>query len=54
MKKVLDFIFQPLKLVSHRHISEKLALFFSKHDIAVYIVSALVTALILYLVYTSS
>lgn len=52
IKKIIAFIIQPFKLVTHRHLSEKLSLFFSKHSVWVYVVSVFTTFIILYLIYT--
>lgn len=52
IKKIAAFIIQPFKLVTHRHLSEKVSLFFGKHPLWVYVVSLATTFIILFLIYT--
>lgn len=51
LKKIVGFVIQPFRLVSHKNISEKISLFFAKHKAWVYIITFLFTALIIYIIY---
>jgi hypothetical protein len=50
-KKIIGFIIQPFRLVSHKNISEKIALFFSKNALWVYVLSFVFTLIVIYVAY---
>jgi len=50
-KKFITFILEPLRIFTHRGISEKVANFFSKYSYIVYIFALFIAALIIYLTY---
>lgn len=52
IKKIVGYIIQPFKLVTHRHLSEKVSLFFTKYPIWIYVVSVMTTLIVLFLIYT--
>lgn len=51
MKKLLTLIFQPLKYLASRSFAEKVSIYFTKHRWMVYLVSLLITLLIVFFSY---
>jgi len=51
MKKVLMLFIQPLKFFASRNFAEKTAIYFSKHRYMVYVLSLVITLLIIFLAY---
>jgi len=51
IKKILVLIFEPIRALSNRTFAEKAESFFAKNKWAIYVLSLLVTAIILFLVY---
>ncbi len=50
-KKILTFIFEPLKAFANRNIAEKISSFFFKNKWMIYVLSAIITLLILTITY---
>ncbi|HHW79183.1 MAG TPA: hypothetical protein GX742_00095 [Acholeplasmataceae bacterium] len=50
-KKIITAIFEPFKLFSSKGISEGTSNFFTKHPYAIYIVTFLISALVIYFTY---
>mgnify|MGYP001082650600 CR=1 FL=1 len=51
MLKWIKYLIQPFRLVSHRNISEQVSRFFQRNPFVIYIVSFLLTLIIVYFVY---
>lgn len=51
IKKILTLLFEPLKAFSNRNVAEKVSKFFMDHKWMIYVVSFLLTLLILFLTY---
>lgn len=51
LKKILTFIFEPLKTLSNRNIAEKTSSYFNKNKWMIYVVSFLITFIVLFVTY---
>jgi hypothetical protein len=51
IKKILTFIFEPLRAFANRNLAEKTAAFFSKNKWMIYLVSFLITLVVLFITY---
>lgn len=51
LKKILTLIFEPLKALSNRNIAEKTSSYFNKNKWMIYVVSFLITLLVLFITY---
>lgn len=51
LKKILTLIFEPLKALSNRNIAEKTSSYFNKNKWMIYVVSFLITLLVLFVTY---
>jgi len=51
IKKILTFIFEPLRAFANRNIAEKTSTFFSKNKWMIYVVSFLITLVVLVITY---
>lgn len=51
IKKILTLLFEPLKAFSNRNVAEKVSKFFIEHRWMIYVVSFLITMLILFTTY---
>lgn len=51
MKKFLMFFIEPFKIISNRNISEKIAKVFVEHKFLYFVVSFIVTAIIMFFIY---
>lgn len=49
IKKIFKFIFEPFMFVKYKKTSEKIAEFFTKYNLLIYIIAFLITFLIFYL-----
>lgn len=50
-EKLFQFLIEPIKTITNRNLAEKTSMFFSKHKGAIYVLSFLLTALIIYINY---
>lgn len=51
LKKIFSFILEPLKIFSHRGLSEKISSFLTKHPYIVYIGSLLIVIVVVFFSY---
>lgn len=51
MKKLIEFIFEPIKAFASRNISEKISNFFNRRSFYVYVATTIVTLVIIYFKY---
>ncbi len=51
LKKILTFIFEPLKAFANRNLAEKTSNYFNKNKWMIYVLSFVLTALILFITY---
>ena len=51
MKKILTLIFEPLKAFANRNLAEKISSFFFKQKWMIYVLSLIITVLILVITY---
>ncbi|HAX01982.1 MAG: hypothetical protein A2Y45_02635 [Tenericutes bacterium GWC2_34_14] len=54
LKKILTLIFEPLKALSNRNLAEKTSSFFNKNRWMIYVVSFIITMLVLIITYVLS
>ena len=51
LKKLFTLIFEPLKAFANRNLAEKIAMFFSKNKWMTYVLSVVITVIILLMFY---
>lgn len=51
LKKILTLIFEPLKALANRNIAEKTSSYFNKNRWMIYVVSFLITLVVLFVTY---
>lgn len=51
IKSILTFIFEPLRAFANRNIAEKVSTYFSKNKWMIYVVSFIITLLIILITY---
>jgi hypothetical protein len=51
LKKILTLIFEPLKAFANRNLAEKISMFFSKNKWMTYLLSVLITIIVVLMFY---